>query len=70
MNHLTLARRKNVQAPVGKLNTKGMQMDAWMVRITIAVVAVGLIWSVAAMSNLLPMDGSEVSLAAISRPAE
>jgi len=45
-------------------------MDAWMVRITIAVVAMGLIWSVAAMSNLLPMDGSEVSLAGISRPAE
>jgi len=45
-------------------------MGAWMVRITVAVVAIGLIWSVAVMSNLVPMDGSEVSLAAISQPAE
>jgi hypothetical protein len=42
-------------------------MRAWMVGI---VVAIGLIWSVAAMSNLVPVDGSETSLAAISRPAE
>jgi hypothetical protein len=34
------------------------------------VVAVGLIWSVAAMSKLVPVDGSEMSSAAISRPAE
>jgi hypothetical protein len=42
-----------------------MQMRAWMVGI---VVAIGLIWSVAAMSNLVPVDGSDA--AAISRPAE
>jgi hypothetical protein len=46
-----------------------MQMRAWMVGIAV-VVAIGLIWSVAAMSNLVPVDGSETSLAAISRPAE
>jgi hypothetical protein len=46
-----------------------MQMRAWMVGIAV-VVAIGLIWSVAAMSNLVPVDGSEMSLAAISRPAE
>jgi len=34
------------------------------------VIAIGLIWSVAVMSNLVPVDGSEVSLAAISPPAE
>jgi hypothetical protein len=28
------------------------------------------IWSFAAMSNLVPVDGSEMSLAGISRPAE
>src|SRR5262245_34037581 len=32
--------------------------------------AIGLIWSTAAMSNLIPVDGSEMSLAGISRPAE
>ncbi len=35
-----------------------------------AVVAIGLIWSFAAMSNLVPVDGSEMSLASTSRPAE
>jgi hypothetical protein len=46
-----------------------MQMRGWMVGITV-VVAIGLMWSVAAMSNLVPVDGSEMSLASISRPAE
>ena len=34
------------------------------------VVAIGLIWSVAVLANLVPVDGSEMSLASISRPAE
>jgi hypothetical protein len=46
-----------------------MQMRAWMAGIAV-VVAIGLIWSVAVMSNLVPVDGSDVSLAAISRSAE
>jgi len=46
-----------------------MQMRAWMVGIAV-VVAIGLFWSVAVMSNLVPVDGSEMSLAGISRPAE
>jgi hypothetical protein len=46
-----------------------MQIRAWMVAIAV-VVAIGLIWSFAAMSNLVPVDGSEMSLASISRPAE
>jgi hypothetical protein len=33
-----------------------MEMLAW---ITGIVVAIGLIWSVAAMSNLVPVDGSD-----------
>ena len=44
-------------------------MRAWMVGIAV-MVAIGLIWSVAVMSNLVPVNGSEVSLAAISPPAE
>src|SRR6516164_11381343 len=50
-------------------DVEGMQMRAWMVGIAV-VVAIGLIWSFAAMSNLVPVDGSEMSLAGISRPAE
>jgi hypothetical protein len=46
-----------------------MQMRAWMVGMAV-VVAIGLIWSVAAMSKLVPVDGSEMSLAGTSRPAE
>jgi hypothetical protein len=34
------------------------------------VVAMGLIWSVAVMSKLVPVDGSEMRLAGTSRPAE
>jgi hypothetical protein len=58
-------------APVGKLNAtyRGMQMRGLMVGMAV-VVAIGLIWSVAVMSNLVPVVGSEVSLAAISQPAE
>jgi hypothetical protein len=44
-------------------------MRGWMVGIAV-VVAIGLIWSVAVMSNLVPVDGSEMSLASISPPAE
>jgi hypothetical protein len=43
-------------------------MRAWM-GIAI-VVAIGLIWSVAAMSKLVPVDGSEMGSAAISAHAE
>jgi len=46
-----------------------MQMRGLMVGMAV-VVAIGLIWSVAVMSNLVPVVGSEVSLAAISQPAE
>jgi hypothetical protein len=44
------------------------QRDSW-IGIAI-VVAIGLIWSVAVISELVPVDGSEMSSAAISRPAE
>jgi hypothetical protein len=49
-------------------DVEGMQMRAWMPAGIAVVVAIGLIWSVAAMSNLVPLDGSDS--AAISRPAE
>jgi hypothetical protein len=42
-------------------------MRAWMVGIAV-VVGIGLIWSIAAMSNLVPVDGSDS--VAISRLAE
>jgi hypothetical protein len=48
-------------------DAEGKQLRAWM---GIAVVAIGLIWSVAVMSKLVPVDGSEMRLAATSRPAE
>jgi len=44
-------------------------MRVWMVTIAV-VVAIGLIWSVAVMFNLVPVDSSEMSLASISQPAE
>jgi len=71
VNYLTLGRRKNVRAPnrQAQRDVEGMQMRAWMVGIAV-VVAIGLIWSVAVMSNLVPVGGSEMSLASISRPAE
>jgi hypothetical protein len=68
VNYLTLGRRKNMRTPYrqAQRDVEGMQMLAWMVGI---VVAIGLIWSVAAMSNLVPVVDGSVS-AAISRPAE
>ena len=69
MNYLTSGRRKKVQATIDNRDVEGMQMRAWMVGIAVAV-AVGLIWSVAVMSNLVPMDDSGMSLAGIARPAE
>jgi hypothetical protein len=58
-----------MRTPIGKLNPTwgGVQMRALMLGIAV-VVAIGLIWSVAAMSNLVPVDGSDS--AAIARPAE
>jgi hypothetical protein len=44
-------------------------MRAWMMAMT-AVVAIGLIWSVAAMSKLVPVQSAEMRSAAISAQAE
>jgi hypothetical protein len=49
-------------------DAEGKQMRAWMG--IAVVVAIGLVWSVAVMSKLVPVDGSEMRLAATSRPAE
>ena len=66
---LTLGRRKTCD-PSSPISTRrrGMQMRAWMG--IAVVVAMGLIWSVAAMSKLVPVDGSEMKLAGTSQPAQ
>jgi hypothetical protein len=48
---------------------RGMHMRSTSIAIAI-VVAIGLIWSVAAMSKLVPVDGSEMRSAAISAHPE
>jgi hypothetical protein len=70
VNYLTSGRQKNMRLPYrqAQRDVEGMQMRAWMPAGIAVVVAIGLIWSVAAMSNLVPLDGSDS--AAISRPAE
>jgi hypothetical protein len=62
VNCLTLGRKKICEPYIAK------QRDSW-IGIAI-VVAIGLIWSVAVMSKLVPVDGSEMRSPAISRPAE
>jgi hypothetical protein len=44
-------------------------MRAWMVGMAV-VVAIGLIWSVAAMSKLVPVASADMASAAISPHAE
>ena len=70
VNCLTLGRRKicDLLFRQAQRDVEGMQMRAWM-GIAI-VVAIGLIWSVAAMSKLVPLDGSEMRSAAIAPHAE
>jgi hypothetical protein len=71
VNYLTLEWRKICKALCrqAQRDKEGMQMRALTLGIAV-VVALGLIWSVAVMSNLVPLVGSEVTLAAVSRPAE
>ena len=70
MNCLILARREICEPLFSQAqrDAEGKQMRAGIVGIT--VVAIGLIWSVAVMSKLVPVDGSELTSAAISQPAE
>ena len=56
--HIGAARKYASPYRQAQRDIEGMQMRAWMVGIAI-VVAIGLIWSVAVMSNLVPVDGSE-----------
>ena len=67
--HIEAAKKCAKSLSASSTRVEGMQMRAWIVGIAV-VVAIGLIWSVAVMSNLVPVDGSEMSLASISRPAE
>ena len=41
-------------------------MRAGIMRIAVMVVAIGMIWSVAVMSELVPLDGSEMTSAETS----
>ena len=49
-------------------DAEGKQMRAWMG--IAVVVAIGLIWSVAAMSKWVPVQSAEMRLAATSRAAD
>jgi hypothetical protein len=71
VNYLTLGRRKICEPHFAKLNAGrgGMHMRSTSIAIAI-VVAIGLTWSVAAMSKLVPVDGSEMRSAAISAHPE
>ena len=66
-----IAAAKNVRAPVSpsSMRCRVKQMRAGMMAMA-AVVAIGLIWSVAVMSKVVPVDGSEMALAGTSRPAQ
>jgi hypothetical protein len=63
--HIGAAKTMRTPYRQAQRDVEGMQMLAWIVAV---VVAIGLIWSFAAMSNLVPVDGSDST--AISRPAE
>ena len=70
VNYLTLGRRR-ICEPLFRQAERRRGMHMRSISIAIAmVVAIGLIWSVAAMSKLVPLDGSEMRLAGTSRPAE
>jgi hypothetical protein len=52
VNYLTSGRRKVCEALPG--STEGMQMRIGIIGLVV-VIAIGLIWSVAAMSKLVPL---------------
>ena len=66
-----IAAAKNVRVPLSpsQREAEGIQMRTWPVGLAV-VVAIGLIWSVAAMSKWVPVQSAEMSLAGTSRPAE
>jgi hypothetical protein len=63
VNCLTLGRRKICEPYLAKLNaiTKGMQMRTVIGIGIAAVVAIGLFWSLAAMSKWVPVASAEMS---------
>jgi hypothetical protein len=62
---------KDMRAPFrqAQRRQRGMHMRSTSIAIAI-VVAIGLTWSVAAMSKLVPVDGSEMRSTAISAHPE
>jgi hypothetical protein len=71
VNYLTLGRRKICEPPFrqAQRRQRGMHMRSTSIAIAI-VVAIGLTWSIATMSKLVPVDGSEMRSAAISAHPE
>ena len=67
VNCLTLGRSQICEpyCRQARRRRRGMHMRSTSIGIAI-VVAIGLIWSVAAMSKLVPVDGSEMRSGAIS----
>jgi hypothetical protein len=64
MIYLTLLQRKVCESCLTRLNaTEGMQMRTCIA--IVVVIAIGLIWSVAAMSKWVPMESAEMSSSAI-----
>ena len=62
MNYLTSGRRKVCEALPG--STEGMQMRIGIIGLVV-VIAIGLVWSVAAMSKLVPVTIEEISSSAM-----
>jgi hypothetical protein len=62
VNYLTLGRRKVCESCLAKLKaTEGMQMRTCIGIGIVVAVAIGLIWSVAAMSGWVPVLSAEMS---------
>jgi hypothetical protein len=67
VNHLTLGRRKVCEPYLAKLEaTEGMQMRTCIGIMVVVWIAIGLIWSFAAISGWVPVPSAEMSSAAPS----
>ena len=66
VTYLTLGRRKVCEPYLAKLKAiEGMQMRTCTCIGIVVVVAIGLIWSVAAMSGWVPVPSAEMSSTAM-----
>jgi hypothetical protein len=70
VNRLTFGRRKICDPYFAKPNAKaGIQMRTGTWIGLAGVVAIGVMWSIAAMSNWVPVNSAELRSAALSSPA-